>query len=146
MSLSYFSEEHQAVRETARKFTEKEILPYIDEWEESGGIPRELFLKAGRTGLLGMGYDEQYGGTPGDIFHAIAINEELMRAGSGGLVAGLQSLNIGLPPVHRWGSDALKQRVIPDVLAGKKLPVWPSQNLLQVLMLQVSEPVPNGLT
>ncbi|WP_342669256.1 acyl-CoA dehydrogenase family protein [Endozoicomonas arenosclerae] len=121
MSLFYFNEEHQAVRETARRFTEKEITPFIDEWEESGGIPRELFLKAGEAGLLGMGYDEQYGGTPGDIFHAIAINEELMRAGSGGVVAGLQSLNIGLPPVHRWGSDTLKARIIPEVLAGSKI-------------------------
>ena len=121
MTLSYFTEEHQAVRDTARKFTDKEILPFIDHWEEQEYIPRELFRKAGDAGLLAVGYDENYGGIPGDIFHSIVINEELMRAGSGGLLAGLMSLNIGLPPVNRWGSDSLKERVIPDVLAGNKI-------------------------
>ena len=121
MTLSYFTEEHQAVRDTARKFTDREILPFIDLWEEQERIPRELFQKAGDAGLLAMGYDEKYGGIHGDIFHSIVINEELMRAGSGGLVAGLMSLNIGLPPVNRWGSDTLKERVIPDVLAGNKI-------------------------
>lgn len=121
MALSYFGEIHEMVRQTARRFVEKEILPNIDAWEEAGGFPRALYLKAGEAGLLGIGYPEEFGGTGGDLFQKIAWIEELMRAGSGGLAASLGSLDIGLPPVVRFGSDALREAVVPDVLAGRKI-------------------------
>ncbi|MFN9586091.1 MAG: acyl-CoA dehydrogenase family protein, partial [Pseudomonadaceae bacterium] len=85
-SLSYFDESHQLVRDSVRRFVEREILPYIDEWEEVEEFPRELYLKAGAAGILGIGYPEQYGGShEGDVFAKVAASEELMRCGSGGL-------------------------------------------------------------
>ena len=121
MPLSYFNETHEAVRNTARRFVEREIKPYIDEWEESGSFPRALYNKAGEAGLLGIGYPEDLGGTEGDVFQKVVWIEELMRAGSGGLTASLGSLDIGLPPVVRFGSDALRGAVVPQVLAGQKI-------------------------
>jgi len=117
----YFGEIHNIIRETATKFVEKEILPYVDVWEETGEFPRDLYRKAGEAGLLGIGYPEEFGGTGGDIFQKVVWIEELMRAGSGGLGAGLGSLDIGLPPLVKYGSEALKQRVIPEVLRGEKI-------------------------
>ena len=50
----------------------KEILPNIDDWEEQGEFPLDLYRQAGEVGILGIGYPEEYGGTPGDIFFKIA--------------------------------------------------------------------------
>ena len=117
----YFSKAHDMVRKSVREFIRKEVLPFIDDWEEAGEFPRELYKKAGDVGILGIGFPEAYGGTPGDVFFGVAVNEELMRSGSGGFCASLGSLNIALPPILSLGSDALKQRFIPPVLAGDKI-------------------------
>ena len=118
----YFDASQQLVRDSVRRFVEREILPHIDEWEEAEEFPRELYLKAGAAGILGIGYPEQFGGShEGDIFAKVAASEELMRSGSGGLVAGLGSLDIGLPPVVKWAAPALRERIVPQVLAGEKI-------------------------
>ncbi len=119
---SYFNETHNQARDTARRFVDKEILPHINDWEEAGEFPRELFRKAGDAGLLGIGYPEALGGTgEGDLFLKIAVSEELMRSTSGGLVAGLGSLDIALPPIIQWARPELKERVAPPVIAGDKI-------------------------
>lgn len=121
-TLEYFNETHRMVRESTRKFVEKEILPYIDEWEEAGEFPRELYTKAADVGLLGIGHPEAYGGAgETDVFLKVAASEELMRSTSGGLVASLGSLDIGLPPVWKWGTEELKERIVPPVLRGEKI-------------------------
>ncbi|WP_017937763.1 acyl-CoA dehydrogenase family protein [Zestomonas thermotolerans] len=126
----YFDESHQLVRDSVRRFVEREILPYIAEWEEAEEFPRELYRKAGAAGILGIGFPERYGGSyEGDLFAKVAASEELMRSGSGGLVAGLGSLDIGLPPVVKWAKPALRDRIVPEVLAGEK-----------VIALAVTEP------
>ncbi|WP_111656302.1 acyl-CoA dehydrogenase family protein [Isoalcanivorax indicus] len=121
-ALDYFNDTHRMVRETVRRFVEREILPFIDEWEEAGSFPRELYGKAAEAGLLGIGHPEALGGAgEQDVFMKVAASEELMRCTSGGLVASLGSLDIGLPPVWKWGSEEMKQRVVPEVLAGRKI-------------------------
>ncbi|HHQ2888209.1 TPA: acyl-CoA dehydrogenase family protein [Pseudomonas aeruginosa] len=126
----YFDESHQLIRDSVRRFVEREVLPYIDEWEEAEEFPRELYLKAGAAGILGIGYPEAYGGScEGDLFAKVAASEELMRCGSGGLVAGLGSLDIGLPPVVKWARPEVRERVVPAVLRGEK-----------VMALAVTEP------
>lgn len=117
----YFGETHNIVRQTVRKFVEKEIKPQVNDWEEQGAFPRELYQKAGAAGILGIGYPEAYGGTGGDIFIKVAAVEEIVRCGSGGVAAGLGSLDIGLPPILRFGQEALKDRLVPPVLRGEKI-------------------------
>lgn len=118
----YFDESHQLIRDSVRRFVEREVLPYIDEWEEAEEFPRELYLKAGAAGILGIGYPEAYGGScEGDLFAKVAASEELMRCGSGGLVAGLGSLDIGLPPVVKWARPEVRERAVPAVLRGEKI-------------------------
>ncbi len=120
--VDYFNETHGMVRETMRRFVNEAVKPHIDEWEEAGGFPREIYPQAGGLGLLGIGHPTEFGGSgEQDVFLKVAASEELMRSGSGGFVASLGSLDIGLPPVWRMGSDALKQRIVPQVLAGEKI-------------------------
>ena len=118
----YFDPSHQLVRDSVRRFVEREILPDIDQWEEVESFPRELYLKAGAVGILGIGYPEALGGShEGDLFAKVAASEELMRCGSGGLVAGLGSLDIGLPPIVKWARPDVRDRVVPQVLSGEKI-------------------------
>ncbi|UST81584.1 acyl-CoA dehydrogenase family protein [Pseudomonas siliginis] len=118
----YFDPSHQLVRDSVRRFVEREILPDIDQWEEAESFPRELYLKAGAAGILGIGYPEALGGShEGDLFAKVAASEELMRCGSGGLVAGLGSLDIGLPPIVKWARPEVRERVVPQVLSGEKI-------------------------
>ncbi len=118
----YFDPSHQLVRDSVRRFVEREILPDIDQWEEAESFPRELYLKTGAAGILGIGYPDSLGGShEGDLFAKVAASEELMRCGSGGLVAGLGSLDIGLPPILKWARPEIRDRVVPQVLAGEKI-------------------------
>lgn len=120
MSARY-SEDHEAFRATLRRFVERELAPHVDAWEEAGEFPREIYRKAAAIGLLGLGYPEEYGGVPADLFHRIVVSDELARAGSGGLSASLMSHTIGAPPILNGGSAALKTRVLPEILRGDKI-------------------------
>lgn len=116
-----FDEAHELFRDTCHRFVDKEIAPYIVEWEEAEIFPRELYLKAAQAGLLGPEYPEAYGGSGGDPLFALVFIEAMMRAGSGGLVAGLGSLAISLPPILNLGTEAQKQRFIAPVLRGERI-------------------------
>lgn len=117
----YFTKSHEMVRKSVRELVKKEVLPYIDEWEEKGEFPKEMYKKAGDMGLLGTGYPEELGGTPGDIFFQVVVGEELMRSGSGGFAAGLGSLNIAIPPVVRSGTPEQKKKFVEPVLKGDRI-------------------------
>jgi acyl-CoA dehydrogenase len=118
----YYSPEHLALRESVRRFVAAEITPHVAAWDEAGGFPRELYRKAAEVGLLGIGFPEEFGGMPGvDYFHRLIASIELAQAGSGGVAASLMSHTIGSPPLVAFGSPALKQRVLSEVLAGERI-------------------------
>ncbi len=111
--------DREALRDLCRRFVSQEITPHIDAWEAAREFPRALYARAGALGLLGLGFPEEYGGTPGDHRSMIVLVEEFMQAASGGLIAGLLSHGIGLPPIVHFGSDALKARLVPPILRGE---------------------------
>lgn len=118
----YFNDIHKQVRLTARKFISTHVSPHIDEWEEAGEFPRDIFKKAGDAGLLAAGFPEALGGMgEGDVFLKVAISEELMRSTSGGFVASIGSLDIGLPPVAKWAKKEIREQIVPPVLRGEKI-------------------------
>lgn len=117
----FYDESHEAFRQTVRKFVEKEIAPFVAEWDEAETFPRELYKKAGDIGLLGMGFPEELGGTPCDQFHRIVMSQEFARAGGGGVSPSLNSHTIGTPPIVALGSEEMKKRVVPSILAGEKI-------------------------
>ena len=117
----YFGPAHNMVRRSVKEFVDKEIMPHVDEWEELNEFPRDLYKKAGDVGILGIGYPEEYGGTPGDLFFQVAAWEEIMRCGSGGIAAGLGSLNIAIPPILSHGTAEQKERFARPVITGDKI-------------------------
>ncbi|HYW02863.1 MAG TPA: acyl-CoA dehydrogenase family protein [Gammaproteobacteria bacterium] len=121
-SSPFYTQDHAIFRESVRRFVEKEIRPHVDEWDEAGEFPRELYRRAAEAGILGLGFPEEYGGQPApDPFYNIILTEELTRAGSGGVIASLMSLGIGLPPVVHLGTEDQKRRFVPPVVAGEKI-------------------------
>ena len=120
----FVGESHALWRTQLRRFIDREIMPYAQDWDEAGAIPRELFLKAGEFCLLGAGFPVEYGGSGRgpdyDWHHGIITSEELGRVGAGGVTAALMIHGIGLPPILASGSEEMKARIAPDVLAGRQ--------------------------
>ena len=122
LSEQYYSEDHEAWRYALRQFIDREIAPNVNEWEEAGTFPRELYKKAAAVGLLQLGYPEEYGGVPKpDIFFDIVTSLEMARIGGGGVHVSLSSHSIGMPPILALGSDAMKERLVPEVISGEKI-------------------------
>lgn len=118
----FYTEDHQAFRDQLRRFVEKDISPFIEEWEAAGRVPRELHEKAANIGLLGLGYPQEQGGNGiDDPFFSIIAAEELARAGSGGLCIALLTHNIATPPIVHAGTDEQKAKFVAPVLAGEKI-------------------------
>ncbi|PCE28007.1 acyl-CoA dehydrogenase [Paraburkholderia acidicola] len=119
---AYYTPEHIELQDTVRRFVAKEISPFVNDWDEAGEFPRELYRKAADIGLLGLGFPDAYGGIEDvNAFHRLLCTVELARCGSGGVVSSLMSHTIGAPPIAHAGSDELKSRVLPGILAGEKI-------------------------
>ncbi|TAK51007.1 MAG: acyl-CoA dehydrogenase, partial [Betaproteobacteria bacterium] len=115
------TEEHEVFRETMRRFVAREIAPHATSWDEAGEFPRGMYRKAAQAGLFAPGFPEEYGGVPADLLMHVVLAEEIALAGSGGVHASLFSHQIGCPPIAAVGSEELKRRVLPAVLAGEKI-------------------------
>ena len=117
---AWYSEERLALRETTTRFAEREILPYLDEWEATGLIPRELHLKAGELGLLGVPFPEEVGGGGGDMIDSLVVCEALHEAGvSGGVFASLFTCGIAVPHLAQSGRPDQIERWVRPTLAGE---------------------------
>ena len=116
----YFSKDHEMVRKAVREFVDKEINPYMDEWEEKGEAPlHELFKKMGNLGFLGIRYDSKYGGEGLDYWYDTLFLEELGRIhGSGIPVAIAVQTHMATPAIYEFGSEYLKETYLKPAIAG----------------------------
>ncbi|UYB39049.1 acyl-CoA dehydrogenase family protein [Streptomyces sp. Je 1-4] len=118
-----FTDEHRAFRKLVRGVVEREIIPYVEDWERAGAFPaHELFPKLGELGLLGLEYDPEYGGQGADHLFSVVLIEELHRAGAGGvpMAIGVQTM-MATPSLAEFGSDDLKRRYLAPALAGSQV-------------------------
>src|SRR5262245_40353036 len=105
MSDPFDTPERRAMRDTCRKFVEREILPNLSQWERDGEVPRELHRKAAAVGLLGIGFPENIGGCGGQCIDSIVILEALLEAGASvGVIAALFTHNVCLPHMVAVGN------------------------------------------
>lgn len=112
--------EHQQLQETVKKFVENEINPFVDEWEEAGEFPsHELFKKLGGLGILGVKYDEAYGGLGLDFSYSAVVAEALgtCKCGAVPMAIGVQS-DMATPALHRFGSEELKRNYLAPAITG----------------------------
>jgi acyl-CoA dehydrogenase len=120
--LPPFNDEHEQLRESIRRFIAAELRPHAQEWEDERWFPNEVFHRMAELGFLGLKYPEEYGGQGGDHLHDAVLTEELPRAGSGGLSAGIGAhIGIATPPVWRFGTEDQKQRFLAPAIRGEKI-------------------------
>jgi acyl-CoA dehydrogenase len=115
------TEEHANFRDTVRNFVERELRPNADDWDEAGEIPWSIHQKAGALGVFGFGIDEAYGGLGfDDAFMRAIFSEEIAKCGAGGIPAAIGGRAISVGLISLLGSEEIKQRILPPVLAGDK--------------------------
>ncbi len=115
------ADEH-ALSVLVERFAKTEIAPFVTQWDAQGEFPRSLYQRASELGLLGLGYPEEFGGTPTSHRMRNAMSLALARYGaSGGVCASLFSHSIGLPPILKYGAPALQREIAPSVLKGEKI-------------------------
>jgi acyl-CoA dehydrogenase len=120
--LPPFGDEHRQLRDAVRRFVDTELKPHAEEWEDARWFPNSVFHRMAELGYLGLKYPEQYGGEGGDALHDAVLTEELPRAGSGGLSAGIGAhIGIATPPVFRFGTEDQKQRFLVPAIRGEKI-------------------------
>jgi acyl-CoA dehydrogenase len=115
-----FNADHEAFRDSFRKFMDKEIAPYHEAWEEQGYVDREVWRKAGANGFLGMTLPETYGGADADKLYSVVQMEELSRGGFSGIGYGLHN-EIVAPYILHYGTEAQKQKYLPAMASGEMI-------------------------
>ncbi|RZI81157.1 MAG: acyl-CoA dehydrogenase, partial [Microbacterium sp.] len=114
-----FTAEHEDFRSTVRTFMEKEVIPFHDQWEKDGIVPREIWTKAGELGLLCFDVPEEYDGPGVDDFrYNVIISEEQARAGANGLGFSVHS-DIIVPYISEIANDEQKKRWLPGCVSGE---------------------------
>jgi acyl-CoA dehydrogenase len=122
MAYLFETEEHAAIRATARRFAQAHIAAHGASWEEDEEFPIELYRTAAAAGIQGIGYPEAVGGQGGDFSHVLVACEELILAGrSVGTVVGLGTHGIALPPIVRFGTPEQQQRFVAPCLRDGKI-------------------------
>jgi alkylation response protein AidB-like acyl-CoA dehydrogenase len=119
MQRNIFDSDHDAFRDLVRTFAAREVEPHHEQWEADGQVSRDVWLAAGKAGLLGIDVPEQFGGGGVEDFRYNAIvSEELVRIGASGLGFGLQN-DVVAPYLLRLANDEQKQRWLPGFCSGE---------------------------
>ncbi len=124
-----FSDEHEQLRESIRRFVIKELQPHAEEWEETT-FPDWVFRRMGELGFLGLDKPERYGGQGGDYYTSLVLAEEIVHARCGGLAMGLAvHTDMAMPPILAFGTEEQKQQWVVPAIKGE-----------QILCLGITEP------
>src|SRR3954452_19921216 len=119
MQRSLYEPEHDAFRDSVRAFCEKQIAPHHAEWEKAGIVPRELWLEAGKQGLLGTDVPEQYGGGGvKDFRYNCVVAEEVTRVGGSGVGFTLHN-DVVAPYLIKLATEEQKERWLPGFVRGE---------------------------
>ncbi|GAA5092103.1 acyl-CoA dehydrogenase family protein [Nocardia iowensis] len=115
---AWSDDEVEAVRDLAKTFFEKEVVPHEEKFVAQGHPDRALYNRAGELGLLCAAIPTEFGGGGGTFAHEAAIIEEQSRAGDGSMGMPVHS-SIIAPYLKEFGSAELKQRVLPKAATGE---------------------------
>jgi alkylation response protein AidB-like acyl-CoA dehydrogenase len=124
-----FTDEHDLLRESIRRFAVNELQPHAEEWEETT-FPDSVFRRMGELGFLGLDKPVEYGGQGGDYYSSLVLAEELVHSHSGGVGVGIAvHTDMAMPPILAFGTEDQKREWLVPAIAGEK-----------ILCLGISEP------
>ena len=117
MEILKFTEDHAQFRERLRLFLEKEVTPFVDQWEKDHIVPKSVWKNMGRAGFLCTDVPSQYGGMGGDFLYSVIVAEEMTRTWHTGMAVTLHS-DIVVPYIASYGSEEIKQKYLPGCVSG----------------------------
>lgn len=119
----HYDDTHDALARSVADFIAREAKPHIDAWEAAGEVPREFHRRAGKAGLLGLGFPERFGGTGTGIdhFHKLVMVDETARCGAGGVQAGLYTHMVALPLLLDHAAPRIRDEIAPKVISGEAI-------------------------
>ncbi|HEX4923734.1 MAG TPA: acyl-CoA dehydrogenase family protein [Bdellovibrionales bacterium] len=114
-----FTEEHELFRDTVRKFIDKEIRPFAEQWEDAGRTPRSVWKRCGEMGFLGLSYPEEVGGMGADFRYNYIFAEEMGRCGSPGVATGIAvQSDMATPALVEHGNKFLRETYLKPAISG----------------------------
>ncbi|MCU1646123.1 MAG: fadE [Nocardia sp.] len=123
MDRELFGDDHEAYRDTVRKFLAKEVVPHYEQWEDAALIDRDVWRSAGDTGVLGLSVPEEYGGAAVlDYRFRYVVCEEVARSATTSFGVGISLHDdVAIPYIQDLGTDQQKQRWLPGMAAGTSI-------------------------
>ncbi|NNC49201.1 MAG: acyl-CoA dehydrogenase [Flaviramulus sp.] len=122
MNNMYFTEEHNLFRKSLQDFLQKEVVPHIEKWENTGIIDRFIWKKFGDMGFFGINYPEAYGGMNLDLFYTVILLEELQKINSGGFAAAIWAhVYLAMTHLNAEGNEDIKQKYLTPSITGDKI-------------------------
>jgi citronellyl-CoA dehydrogenase len=116
----YGTPEHVAFRDVVRRFVETELRPRAREFDRLGRIDKKLYERMGELGLLGLRYDEKWGGSGLDWSYTAVLFEEIARCDNAGVTMGISvQTDMATPSLHQFGSDALREQYLAPAIRGE---------------------------
>jgi alkylation response protein AidB-like acyl-CoA dehydrogenase len=120
--MTYFTAEHEELRQSISKFVETELAPHAQEWEADAYFADWVFPRMGELGYLGLHYPVEYGGQGGDYFASVVLSEEMARSRCGGLgMAVAVQTDMATPPILKFGTEDQKQKYLVPAIKGTKV-------------------------
>ena len=117
----YFTEEHKMLRDMVRDFAQNEVKPLAQELDEKGGFPYESVKKMAELGLMGIPWNEKYGGTGMDIMALVIAIEEIGKVCPSTSATMMAHTSLGTAPIAIFGTKEQKERYLPGLASGKKI-------------------------
>ena len=122
MNSMYFTEEHELFRKSLKDFLQKEVVPHINKWEETGTVERFIWKKMGDMGYFGLNSPEEYGGLNLDLFYTVIFLEELQKVNSAGFAANMWAhAYLAMTHLNKEGSHEIKEKYLAPSITGDKI-------------------------
>ena len=116
-----YNEDLLLFRDSVKRFLKKEVIPFHELWENRGIVPKDIWTKAGKAGLLGMTISGEYGGLGlKDFKYSCVLIEEIAKAGTSGLSFGLHN-DVAIPYLEKYCNEEQKKRWFPKLISGEKI-------------------------
>ena len=117
----YFSVEHKMLRDMVREFAQNEVKPLAQEMDEKGEFPHELVRKMAELGLMGIPWEEKYGGTGMDTLALVIAIEELGKVCSSTAATLMAHTSLGTAPIALFGTEEQKKKYLPGLASGQQI-------------------------
>ena len=117
----YFSEEHIMLRDMVREFAQNEVKPLAQKLDETGEFPHESVKKMAKLGLMGIPWEEKYGGTGMDTLALVIAIEELGKVCCSTAATLRAHTSLGTAPIVLFGTEEQKEKYLPGLASGEKI-------------------------